>query len=203
VNLFPMFLKLSGRECLVVGAGRIGEPKIESLLQAEARVRVVAPRASRKVTVQALGGWILWEPRKFIPTDLDRVFLVVAATNSHRVNQQIFREAQRRNVLCNVVDDPPHCDFYYPAIVRRGQLQIAISTGGQSPSLAQRLRQELEQQFGPEYETWVEQLGEARRQLLAHSLPPRRRKALLHQLASRESLEAKNRSLSSERRTLP
>lgn len=204
MSLFPMFLKLSGRECLVVGAGRIGEPKIESLLQAEAKVRVVAPRATRKVTVQALGGLILWEPRKFIPTDLDGVFLVVAATNSPRVNRQIFREAQHRNVLCNVVDDPPHCDFYYPAVVRRGQLQIAISTGGQSPSLAQRLRQQLEQQFGSEYAGWVEQLGEARRQLLRKSLSARRRKALLHQLASRESLEGRTRSSAiPDRRTLP
>src|SRR5579864_8740955 len=96
-NLFPMFLKLAGRECLVVGAGRIGEPKIESLLQAEARVRVIAPRATRKVTVQLLGGLISWERRKFNPLDLEGVFLVVAATDSPRVNRRIFREAQQRN----------------------------------------------------------------------------------------------------------
>ncbi len=200
MTLFPMFLKLAGRECLVVGAGQVGEPKIESLLQADAKVRVVAPHATTNVTVQALAGLISWQPRKFVPADVDGVFLVVAATNSPRVNARIYREAQRRNVLCNVVDDPPHCDFYYPAVVRRGQLQIAISTGGQSPSLAQRLRQELEQQFGPEYERWVEQLGEVRRELLTKRISSRRRKQLLHQLASRESFDI-NRSAVLERRT--
>ncbi len=200
MTLFPMFLKLAGRECLVVGAGRIGEPKIDSLLQADAKVRVVAPHATTKVRVQALAGLVSWEPRKFTPADLDGVFLVVAATNSSRVNSRIFREAQRRNILCNVVDDPPHCDFYYPAVVRRGQLQIAISTGGQSPSLAQRLRRELEQQFGPEYEAWVEQLGEVRRELLTKRISPRRRKELLHQLATRESFDI-IRSAVLERRT--
>lgn len=199
MTLFPMFLKLAGRECLVIGAGRIGEPKIESLLQADAKVSVVAPCATTKVRVQALAGLISWEPRKFTPADLDGAFLVVAATNSPRVNARIYCEAQRRNILCNVVDDPPHCDFYYPAIVRRGQLQIAISTGGQSPSLAQRLRQELEQQFGPEYEGWVEQLGEARRKLLTKRISTRRRKELLHQLASREPFDA-NRGGAIERR---
>lgn len=200
MTLFPMFLKLQGRECLVVGAGRIGEPKIESLLQADAGVRVVAPHATTKVRVQALAGILSWEPRKFVLSDLDDVFLVVAATNSARVNARIYREAQRRNILCNVVDDPPHCDFYYPAVVRRGQLQIAISTGGQSPSLAQRLRQELEQQFGPEYESWLEHLGEVRRELLTKRISARRRKQLLHQLASRASFDA-TRSAVLERRT--
>jgi precorrin-2 dehydrogenase len=182
-----MFLKLAGRKCLVVGAGRIGEPKIESLLRAEAKLRVIAPRATKRVASLARAGRINWEPRTFVPADLDDVFLAIAATNAPEVNHEIFREAERRKILCNVVDDPGHCDFYYPAVVHRGQLQIAISTGGQSPSLAQRLRKELEEQFGPEYEPWVEQLGEARRQILATPISPRRRKFLLHQLASRES----------------
>ena len=188
-----MFLKLGGRNALVVGAGRVGEPKIESLVHAGANVRVVAPRATRKVAAQARAGRVLWEAREFAPGDLRGVFLVIAATNSPGLNHEIFREAQRRNVLCNVVDDPEHCDFYYPAVVRRGQLQIAISTGGESPSLAQRLRKDLELQFGPEYENWVENLGKARQKILAGPLSPKRRKSLLHQLASRDSFQAKAR----------
>jgi len=182
-----MFLKLAGRKCLVVGAGRIGEPKIESLLRAEAELRVIAPRATKRVASLARAGRITWESRTFVPADLDDVFLVIAATNAPDVNHEIFRQAERRKILCNVVDDPGHCDFYYPAVVHRGHLQIAISTGGQSPSLAQRLRKELEEQFGPGYEPWVEQLGEARRQILARPISPRRRKSLLHQLASEQS----------------
>lgn len=151
MTLFPMFLKLERRSCLVVGAGTIGEPKIQSLLVAGANVRVIAPQAHRAVMDWARAGLIVWQPRAFLPSDLGGVFLVIAATASAELNRLIFNEARRRNILCNAVDDPENCDFYFPAVVRRGQLQIAISTGGQSPALAQRLRRELEEQFTPDY----------------------------------------------------
>src|SRR5438477_5419726 len=137
-----MFLKLEGRSCLVVGAGTVAEGKINSLLLSGAVVRVVAPRANAAVQEWARTSAIRWEEREFSPLDLDDVFLVVVATSSKDVNESVFREAKSRNVLCNVVDDPEHCDFYYPAVVRRGQLQIAISTAGESPTLAQKLRRE-------------------------------------------------------------
>ena len=187
-NLFPMFLKLEGRPCLVVGAGTVAEGKIGSLLLAGATVRVVAPQANAAVLEWARTGVIRWEAREFSPLDLDNVFLVIAATSSNEVNESVFREAQRRDVLCNVVDHPQHCDFYYPAVVRRGQLQIAISTAGESPALAQRLRRELEIQFGPEYESWVEQLGKARSELFARDINPEARRRRLHELASQPPL---------------
>ena len=190
MNLFPIFLKLAGRRCLVVGAGPVGESKIESLLLAGADVRVVAPRATQAVRDWACAGKVRWEARCFRPSDLDGVFLVIAATSSAELHEQIFQEARRRGVLCNVVDDPARCDFYYPAVVRRGALQIAISTSGRSPALAQHLKRELDQQFGPEYETWVEQLGEARQKLLARAIDPARRRRLLHRLASRRAFDA-------------
>jgi siroheme synthase-like protein len=112
------------------------------------------------------------------------------ATASRSLNGSIYREAQRRGVLCNVVDDPEYCDFYYPAVVRRGDLQIAISTNGQSPSLSQKLRRQLEGQFGPAYAQWVAELGETRKHVLASNLDPRRKRDLLHSLASREALDA-------------
>jgi precorrin-2 dehydrogenase/sirohydrochlorin ferrochelatase len=114
------------------------------------------------------------------------MFLVVAATSSSQLHEQIFFEAHRQGVLCNVVDVPHLCDFYYPAVVRRGSLQIAISTAGESPALAQRLRKELEAQFGPEYEAWVTALGEARAEIATRDLTPEDRKELLHQLATDE-----------------
>ena len=189
-NLFPMFVKLEGRPCLVVGAGTVAEGKIGSLLLAGATVRVVAPQANAAVLEWARTGVIRWEAREFSPLDLDNVFLVIAATSSNEVNESVFREAQRRDVLCNVVDHPQHCDFYYPAVVRRGQLQIAISTAGESPALAQRLRRELEIQFGPEYESWVEQLGKARSELFARDINPEERRRRLHELASQPPLAA-------------
>jgi precorrin-2 dehydrogenase/sirohydrochlorin ferrochelatase len=188
--LFPIFLKLAGRPCLVVGAGSVGTPKIEGLVAASADVTVVAPHATDLVRAWAGDEKLLWHPRGFEPCDLDGVFLVVVATSSAALNDLVFREAQRRGVLANVVDDPPRCDFYYPAVVRRGAFQIAISTDGKSPALAQRLRRQFEREFGPIYEDWVEELGRERQRLFAQPMNPDERKQLLHSLASRVSFEA-------------
>jgi precorrin-2 dehydrogenase / sirohydrochlorin ferrochelatase len=189
MTLFPIFMKLEGRSCLVVGAGTVGEPKISSLIEAGASVRVVALHATTAVTEWAEAGAIAWEARAFNNADLDHTFLVIAATNSRDVNAAIFYEARQRDIQCNVVDDPEYCDFYYPAVVRRGDLQIAISTNGRSPALAQRIRRELEIQFGPEYGEWLEELGRARQQLFASKIDPEERRRLLHELASREAFK--------------
>jgi precorrin-2 dehydrogenase/sirohydrochlorin ferrochelatase len=189
-SLFPMFVKLEGKRCLVVGAGRVGEPKIVGLIDTGARVHVIALEASDAVKAWAQAGRIRLELRAFSVGDLDGTLLAVVATASRALNGSIYREAQRRGVLCNVVDDPEYCDFYYPAVVRRGDLQIAISTNGQSPSLAQKLRQQLERQFGPGYARWIAELGETRRLVLASNLDPTRKSALLHSLASREAVKA-------------
>jgi precorrin-2 dehydrogenase/sirohydrochlorin ferrochelatase len=189
-SLFPMFMKLEGKRCLVVGAGKVGEPKIGGLIDTGARVQVVALEASESVHAWAQAGKITLEIRAYVESDLDAVFLAVVATASSDLNESIYREAQRRGVLCNVVDVPEYCDFYYPAVVRRGDLQIAISTNGQSPSLAQKLRQQLERQFGPGYAQWVAELGETRKLVLASDLDLQRKRELLLSLASREALEA-------------
>ena len=189
MNLFPIYLKLANRRCLVVGAGRIGEEKIEGLLQAGAEIKVVAPHATPRVQLLARERKIRWEQRKFSPSDLRGAFLIVAATSSPRLHERIYQQAQRRGILCNIVDDPPHCDFYYASVVRRGSLQLAISTSGLSPALAQRLRHKLQEQFGPEYGLWLEELGAARERLFAKKMDPQRRKRLLHSLASQQSFE--------------
>lgn len=189
-KLFPMFLKLTARPCLVVGAGNVAESKIASLLEADAGVRVVAPEATEQVRAWAQSRKIDWHQRTFQPNDLEGMFLVVAATSSRELHEQIFEEASRRGVLCNIVDVPELCDFYYPAVVQRGALQIAISTAGLSPALAQRLRKELAAQFGPEYEEWLKHLGGARERLFAETLDPEERKQLLHEQASKEALNA-------------
>ena len=112
------------------------------------------------------------------------------ARPSARLHGRIHQLAKRFHVLCNVVDVPDLCDFFYPAVVRRGDLQIAISTAGQSPSLAQKIRQQLEKQFGPAYAAWVTELGETRRLILASALEKQRKSDLLHSLASREAFES-------------
>jgi precorrin-2 dehydrogenase / sirohydrochlorin ferrochelatase len=183
MSLFPMFVKLEGRSCLVVGAGAIGEGKISGLLEAGAVVSVVSPQATPRVHKWSASGVVKWLRRKFRKEDLDAKFLVIAATASAKVNAIVFEEARRRNVLCNSVDDPPHCDFFYAAVVRRGDLQIAISTNGKSPALAQRLRKRFERQFGPEYEDKVNQLGAARERLFGAAMEPMRRRELLLRMA--------------------
>jgi len=200
-KLFPMFLKLSARPCLVVGAGTIAESKIGSLLEARGRVRVVAPEATPQVRSWAHSNSIEWHQRPFQPEDLEGMFLVVAATSSTQLHERIFEEATQRGVLCNIVDVPPLCDFYYPAVVQRGALQIAISTAGQSPALAQRLRKQLEDQFGPEYEEWLAELGESRAELHSSKLDPEERKRLLHEDASEEAFEAFRRNRRDSKRS--
>jgi precorrin-2 dehydrogenase len=190
MTLFPAFLKLAGRRCLVVGAGPVAEEKIEGLLRAGAEIRVVAPRATARIRAWARAKRLRWDARKFRSSDLTRAFLAVAATSSPALHAEIYRQAGRRGVLCNVVDDPQHCDFYYGAVVRRGALQIAISTGGHSPALAQRLKKQIERAYGAEYESWLEELGKVREGLFAKRISPERRRALLRRLASEVSFEA-------------
>src|SRR5277367_2771831 len=186
---FPISLKLRGRRCVVVGGGVIAESKIESLLAAQAQVVVIAPEVTESVAAWARAGQIEWHARTFAAEDLGGAFLVVAGTSSPQVNHEVFRQCEADGILCNVVDDPEFCHFYYPAVVRRGALQIAISTEGQSPALAQRLRKELEAQFGPEYESWLEWLGAARKFLRSEGKDPEETKKLLHKLASEEMFE--------------
>jgi precorrin-2 dehydrogenase/sirohydrochlorin ferrochelatase len=189
-SLFPMFMKLDGRQILVVGAGKVGEPKIAGLLETGARIRVVALEATPAVREWAKTGRIELDLRPFTSSDLDGAFLAVVATSSRSLNERIYRDAQIRRVLCNVVDVPDLCDFFYPSVVRRGDLQIAVSTAGQSPSLAQKIRQQLEKQFGPGYAEWVAELGATRKLILGSDLDKERKLDLLHSLASREAVEA-------------
>src|SRR5271165_2575227 len=185
-SLFPIFLKLEGKACLVVGGGVVAEGKIAGLLRSGARVTVVSPDLTVALAGYAHSSAIHWKQRNFEVGDLDGVFLVVAATSSFEANAFIYYEADRRGILCNAVDQPQQCHFYYPAVVDRGPLQIAISTAGLSPSLAQRLRKELEIEFGPEYERWVEWLGRVRSALMGKGSNYESRRLILGRLASRE-----------------
>lgn len=186
MNLLPIFLKLDGRRGLVVGAGTVAFEKIGGLLKTGLRLRVVAPTAWPEIRQLALGGRIEWIQRSFEIADLDGNFLVIAATNSPEVNAVVYRGAVERGILSNSVDDPPHCDFYFGSVVSRGKLQIAISTAGESPAFAQRLRREINAQLPVDLGPWLDDLGRLRRQILATHPPGEARKLLLHRLAHRE-----------------
>jgi precorrin-2 dehydrogenase / sirohydrochlorin ferrochelatase len=183
--LFPIFLKLAGRPCVVVGAGNIAESKIQSLLDAEARVTVIALEALPSVRELAAAGEIVWEQRAYRAGDLEGAFLAVAGTATAEVNRAVYAEARERDILCNAVDDPPFCDFYFPSIVKRGDLQIAISTAGESPALAMKLRKEINAALPADGAEWLMELGRLRREVLAAEPQSPERKWLLHQLAER------------------
>jgi precorrin-2 dehydrogenase/sirohydrochlorin ferrochelatase len=186
MSLFPIFLKLTARPCIVIGAGTLAESKIESLQTANARVTVIAPAATARIAALAEAGEITWHQRSYTSGDLAGSFLVVAATNDPAVNRAVFAEAEAAGILINAVDDPPFCDFYFPSVVRRGDLQIAISTAGQSPALAQRLRKEINALLPLDAGDWLAELGNLRREVLALEPLNESRRELLHQLAARE-----------------
>lgn len=196
-ELFPAFIKLEGRPCLVVGAGAIASSKIASLLRTGARVTVVAPQAKAEVATLAATRSLVWLERDFQASDLDGIFLAIAATASAAVNRAVFFEAQKRDILCNAVDDPPHCDFYFPAVVRRGDLQIAISTAGESPSVAQRFRREIEASLDLSLGNWLRFVGSLRRHVLANHPPSEERKKLLNLLAYSRICDSKNCAIES------
>jgi len=189
MSLFPAFLKLDARQILIVGGGRLASSKIPGLLEAGARVRIVSPQINTDLAEKVRNREIEWLPKLFSADDLDGTFLVIAATSLREVNAAVYREADRRGILCNAVDDIESCHFYYGSIVQRGDLQIAVSTNGKSPALAQRLRKEFEQQFGPEYSAWLEWLGAAREALRSQFSDTASTKHWLHLLASRPMFE--------------
>jgi precorrin-2 dehydrogenase / sirohydrochlorin ferrochelatase len=189
VTFFPMMVKLEGRKCVVVGGGAVAEEKVAGLLPHGPLVTVVSPKATKKIKEQAKAGILLWKQRRFVANDTSGAFLAIAATDSPTVNAAVFRACTARGVLCNSVDDPPNCDFFYPAIVRRGALQIAISTHGRSPALASRLRRELEQQFGPEWIDWLEHIGNMRNKILSERMSSAKRRKRLLEIASPETFQ--------------
>ncbi len=126
------------------------------------------------------------------PSDLDGNFLVITATDSPHVNAAVYQGCIERNIICNSVDDIPNCDFYFGSVVSRGDLQIAISTAGESPALAQRLRREIDEQLPEDLGPWLENLGQLRREVLEIHPRSEARKALLHQLAQRQVCESKS-----------
>jgi precorrin-2 dehydrogenase / sirohydrochlorin ferrochelatase len=194
--LFPLFLKLEGRVCLVVGGGPEVAGKIPGLLASGAQVRIVAPQVTEAIRRLTDENSVIWYARQFEPGDLDGVALAIALDDDDAVNAEVYREATARGVLCNVVDQPDRCHFYYPAVVRRGQLQIAISTGGVSPALASQIRRDLEEQFDSAYSEWVDALGDARERVMRESPRSPRRTRLLQRIASKQAY----RSFTAKRR---
>ncbi len=203
MSLLPIFLKLDGRPGLLVGAGNVALEKINSLLITGLRLRVIAPEAKPEIQQLARENRLEWIQRRFDAADLDGNFVVIAATDNPEVNATVYREAVRRGTLVNSVDDPPHCDFYFGSVVRRADLQIAISTAGESPAVAQQLRREIDARLPADIGPWLKNLGEFRREVLATLPPGDERKALLHEVARRQFFDSRSTPLRPSRNSPP
>ncbi len=182
-HYYPIFLDVEQRRCVVVGGGRVAERKIKGLLEARAQVVVVAPEVTPQIKEWHGQGKVEIFFRGFQEGDLEGAFLVVAATNNPEVQRAVVSEARSRGILCNVVDQPEESNFFVPSVVKRGRLQIAISTSGASPAVARRLRETLEEMFGPEYERYLELMARWRQEILARSLSEAERRRLFELLA--------------------
>jgi precorrin-2 dehydrogenase / sirohydrochlorin ferrochelatase len=182
LSYYPIFLNLQGKRCLVVGGGEVASRKVQGLLEAGAGVVVVSPALTEPLLALAQQGAIQHAARPFQDNDVAGCALVIGATNQPAVNDAVCQAARQRGIWVNIVDTPAACDFIAPAIVRRGALQIAISTAGNSPTLAQRIRAQLEQTYGPEYAELLAWLGQERERIRRQVVDPAARKAHYAQL---------------------
>jgi precorrin-2 dehydrogenase/sirohydrochlorin ferrochelatase len=180
---------MSGRPCLVVGGGTVALEKIRVLLDSQTAVCAVAPETLPEIEQLARDGKIVLRRMEYEANDLAGAAFVIAATNDRALNHRVHAEAEAQGRLVNVVDDPEYCDFYFGSIVRRGALQIGISTSGESPAFAQRLKQEIEQVLPPDTDEWLARLGEMRRRINQEMAPGLERVSLLRELAKRETCE--------------
>jgi len=189
MKYYPMFLRVAGRRCLVVGGGRVAEQKVTALVKAAAHVTVVSPATTPTIEALAATQAITQHCRQYVRGDVCGFFLAFAATDDEQVQQQLAQDARAAGVLLNVADRPELCDFIVPAIVEQGDLVIATSTGGASPALARRIRRDLQERFGPEYAEALRLLQRLRQRLAGRVASPAERQRIFTTLANSPLLE--------------
>lgn len=182
----PLLMDLRERECLVVGGGRVALRKVRTLLQAGARVLIVSPSLHGELETLAAAGKITWQQENYRPAQLKSIFLALGCSDLPEVNRQLAADCRTRDLLVNIADAPELCNFFFPALVSRGPLSIAVSTEGKSPALARRLRLALEKGFPAAYGDYLHFLGKLRSQVLAQLDDAKLREALLQELAGEE-----------------
>ena len=189
MKYYPIFLDLSTHPCLVVGGGTVAERKVETLLSAQGKVTVISPTLTPQLLVWAKDHLITVFQRSYRPGDLEGFALVFAATDDAELHEQIATEARATRIFLNVVDQPAFCSFIVPAIVSRGDLTLAVSTGGASPALARKIRQDLEQRYGPEYDVTLCVLARVREWVAKSQLTAAERRRLFTTLVESPLVE--------------
>ncbi len=188
-HLFPVFLNMQERNCLVVGGGQVAERKVLNLLEYKANITVVSPEVTDNLKQLITRHSIVWYNREFIPDDLENMSLVFVATDTGSVNQEVASLCREKGILINAVDDPPNCDLYIPSILKRGSLTVAISTEGKSPAYAARLRRELEHIITEDHGKLVDILGEQRDRVKETVDDIEVRRAIFQAMANSDLLE--------------
>ena len=189
MRYYPINLDIRNRNCLVVGGGAVATRKVNTLMTCGARVTVVSPETTDTLNRLADTGAITLIRRPYASSDLNGMFLVIGATDDSDLNRQIFEQAEKAGRLCNIADQPDLCNFILPSIVHRGDLILAISTSGQSPAFAKKLRQELEKTYGDEYALFLRMMGAIRKKLLSQAHEPEAHKALFERLIEKGLLQ--------------
>lgn len=185
MRYYPVNLDIQNRKCLVVGGGSVGTRKIMTLLECGAVVTVVSSDVAEELLELAEKKMIELKKRPYESSDIDGMFLVIGATDNEELNWQINKDAEHQNKLCNIADRPEACNFVLPSIVNRGNLVIAISTSGKSPAFAKKMRQDLEKEFGEEYDEFLQLMGAIRKKALSEKHEPEAHKHLFEQLINR------------------
>jgi len=190
MSYYPIFLNMIGKKVLVVGGGLVAQRKVETLLEYSALISLVSRELTPRLNDLVKDKKITFLGAEFGEEHLEGMFLVIAATDDPMLNRQVSRSAQQRGLLINAVDQPEDCNFIVPSIVRRGDLQVAISTSGKSPALARKIRHELEQRFGEEYEKLLFLMGRIRSQVLSQGMEQKENKRVFMDIVSSDILKA-------------
>lgn len=181
-------LSLTGKTCLVVGGGQVAERKVQSLLECGARVVVVSPTITPGLARLVEKGRLIYRKGYYTLSDLEGVFLVIGAANREEVNRQVAGDCAERNLIVNIVDDPSKGNFFVPAVVKRGDLSIAVSTGGKSPMLARKIREDLEKTYGAAFGEFLDLLGDLRREVIENVADEELKRKILENLVDDENL---------------
>ncbi|MEJ2032600.1 MAG: bifunctional precorrin-2 dehydrogenase/sirohydrochlorin ferrochelatase [Deltaproteobacteria bacterium] len=186
MHYYPVNLKIAGRPCLVIGGGRVAERKVKGLLACAAKVTVISPELTAELASLHRENRIIWRNRPYRSGDLTGAFLAIAATDDEQTQEAVQKEAERENILLNIADVPQRCNFILPSFLSRGDLTIAVSTGGKSPALAKQIREQLEERFGPEYANYLDLLGAVRAVILQQGWSAAANKPLFEKLLNPE-----------------
>ena len=186
---YPVYIELREQPCIVIGGGKLAEEKVWGLLAVQAKVTVISASLTAGLLQLVEDGQVTHIPRAYQYSDLANAFMVICATDQSEINRQVWEEASASHKLVNVVDDTPHCNFIAPAILRNGDLTIAISTSGKAPALAVRLKERLQKELGTEYAHFLELAGHLREPLARHIPDFGTRKKLWYELVDSDVLE--------------